>query len=520
MVLIPEGEFLMGTSAEQLKELLEMDYKREWFDDEIPQHVVNLDSFYIDIYPVSNYQYSIFLYETGYTPPLYWKNRNFNHPMKPVVGISWDDAIAYCKWSKKRLSTEAEWEKASRGIDGRTYPWGNKFNKKIVNFGSEYGQPNFQGEFKNSKSIYGVQDMAGNVWEWVNDYYSENYYKYSEYKNPTGPKSGDYRVVRGGSWICESSYLRCASRDIWREPRAELKFFGFRTVMSLSKEQLENKNLPLPNTKQNKSRVGNVIMGDYFLANKIQYAKLTNIKSEKIDLDILFEDENIIVLNKPAGLLVHPSEKTKLGTLVSALLYHTDQHLSTLGDFDKPGIVHRLDRYTSGTMVIAKSNIAYESLASQFREHTTNKYYHALVYGNPPHDQTFVLPIGDDPEQFDKKAVKYFYAKDAITHMKVLKKFKNFSLVELKIETGRTHQIRVHLSHVGFPIVGDTKYFQSGIAFRQFNLTSSQRLAIIDLGQRQMLHAKKLGFVHPITRDYLEFETQYPADFQNILNSI
>lgn len=519
MAYIHEGEFLMGTSPDQFNDLVKSGYKREWFHDELPQHIVNLDSFFIDIYPVSNFQYSLFLRDTQYKEPKYWKNAKLNHPLKPVVGILWEDAIEYCKWSNKRLPTEAEWEKASRGIDGRLYPWGNQFSQDLVNSGSNYDGSSFRGEFIRGKSPYGVEDMSGNIWEWVNDFYSEDYYKYSEYKNPKGPKNGAYMVVRGGSWICEASYLRCAGRDIWREPRAELKFFGFRTAMDYdsSKEIIE---VPNKISIEPEKRRDNIIIGDYFLASEKKYTKITGIKPEKIDLDILFEDNEIIVLNKRAGMLVHPTERTPSGTLVSALLNYTNNNLSTLGDFDKPGIVHRLDRYTSGTMIVAKTNVAYESLSAQFREHTTNKYYHAIVYGKLPHDQTFVLPIGNDNSIFDKKAVKFFYGKDAITHMTILEKFKNFSLIQLKIETGRTHQIRVHLSHVGYPLVGDTKYYTTSNAIKKFELTQNQKSAILSLGQRQMLHAKRLGFVHPTTREYMEFETPYANDFQNILNII
>lgn len=516
MCLIQEGEFLMGTSPEQLKDLIKQDYKKEWFEDEIPQHVVYLDPYYIDVYPISNFQYSKFIRETGYKKPDYFRDYKFNHPLKPVVGVSWEDAFEYCNWANRRLPTEAEWEKASRGTDGRLYPWGNQYIKNIVNSHSADGGPNLRGQYFRGKSPYGAEDMSGNIWEWVNDYYSENYYKYSQYKNPQGPLVGDSRVVRGGSWINEASYLRCASRDVWREPRKELKFFGFRTAISANKVTPSNE-VEIYSSKQNQNQ--KIIIGDY-LINKPVFTEITKLKSEKIPLNIIHEDEDIIVLFKPAGMLVHPSEKTTSGTLVSALLAHTNNNLSTLGDYDKPGIVHRLDRYTSGVMVVAKNNVAFESLKAQWYDHSITKIYHAIVYGKIPHDQTFVLPIGKDDDEFDKQAVKFFYSKEAITHLTIVEKHKYFSLVQLKIDTGRTHQIRVHLSHVGHPIVGDQKYFESNLAFRRFNLSSNQKLAIIDLGQRQLLHARKLGFIHPTKREYVEFEAEYPDDFRKFLNLI
>jgi iron(II)-dependent oxidoreductase len=219
MILIPAGEFLMGSSESDVQRyLLEFIYRKpSRFYDEQPQHTVYLDAFYIDKYEITNAQYKVFLESTGYKPPLYWDNNLYNQPDQPVMSVSWADAEAYARWAGKRLPTEAEWEKASRGTDGRTWPWGNEWDPSKLNAndvgavdGYVYSAP--VGSYPLWVSPYGVHDMAGNVWEWVADWYDKDYYKYSPKINPKGPESGENHVARGGSWDMNYDFTRCPSR--------------------------------------------------------------------------------------------------------------------------------------------------------------------------------------------------------------------------------------------------------------------------------------------------------------------
>lgn len=236
MMLVPEGNFLMGSTDTQITQLAK-DYAAEmhWFNDERPAHQVFLSSFYVDKYPVTNQQYEYFIEDTGHPSPETWKDRNFRRPKLPVTGVSFDDALAYAKWAGKRLLTEAEWEKAARGIGGRLYPWGDAPPAGRASFGGNFRGPTEVGRFPDGASPYGVMDMAGNVWEWVGDEYDPSYYLRSERENPKGPKSGRGRSVRGGCWINNPTMLRCAERDFRREPHSDLRYFGFRCAVSLDK---------------------------------------------------------------------------------------------------------------------------------------------------------------------------------------------------------------------------------------------------------------------------------------------
>ena len=193
MILIPAGEFIMGSP------------EGEGDANEHPQHPVFLNAFYIDKYEVTNALYKQFMSATGHIAPLFWDDEEYNHPNQPVVRVTWHDAVAYAEWAGKRLPTEAEWEKAARGTDGRIYPWGNewdssKCNSGVSGDGYEYTAP--VGSFPAGASPYGVMDMAGNVWEWCADWYDKDYYSsQSSQQNPKGPDSGTYRVLRGGSWV-------------------------------------------------------------------------------------------------------------------------------------------------------------------------------------------------------------------------------------------------------------------------------------------------------------------------------
>ena len=214
MVLVPAGEFWMGS---------------EESDDEKPRHRVHLDAFHIDKYAVTNALYERFMRSTGRQAPAYWNDSKGNSPTQPVVGVSWHDAEAYCKWAGKRLPTEAEWEKAARGTDGRKYPWGDQWDSSRANsVESQLGKTTPVGSYPGGASTYGALDMAGNVWQWVADWYDKSYYQRSPERNPRGPESGQYRVLRGGSWLYVPILLRSAHRgDYSRVHRLEF-LIGFR----------------------------------------------------------------------------------------------------------------------------------------------------------------------------------------------------------------------------------------------------------------------------------------------------
>ncbi|HKQ33989.1 MAG TPA: formylglycine-generating enzyme family protein [Nitrospiraceae bacterium] len=204
MVLVPAGEFTMGSS--------------EGDPDEKPAHKVLIDAFYMDKYEVTVKQYAVFLQESGGDRPSEWKTMNKTaNQNRPVMGVDWEEAARYCKWAGKRLPTEAEWEKAARGTDGRIYPWGNDPPTPLH---ANYGKKEWDnhealvpvGKLENGKSPYGIYDMGGNVWEWVSDWYDNDYYKNSPSQNPTGPSSGGFKVIRGGSWNTSARSLRSADR--------------------------------------------------------------------------------------------------------------------------------------------------------------------------------------------------------------------------------------------------------------------------------------------------------------------
>ncbi len=228
-----------------------------------------------------------------------------------------------------------------------------------------------------------------------------------------------------------------------------------------------------------------------------------NIEPEDIPLDIVYEDEDVLVVNKENGMVVHPAPGNYKGTLVNALLYHSKNLSDINGEF-RPGIVHRIDAYTTGLLVVAKNNKAHEHLAKQLEEKTTYRKYVALVWGVVNTDTgTIDAPIGRDSKDRKKMAVTDVNAKDAVTHFKVIERYSNATLIELRLETGRTHQIRVHMNYIGYPIVNDPVY--------------GHRKLIDDSGQ--CLHAKSLGFIHPKTGQYMEFTSELPTCFQSIIRT-
>ncbi len=235
--------------------------------------------------------------------------------------------------------------------------------------------------------------------------------------------------------------------------------------------------------------------------------KELKIKAEAIPLDIIYEDEHLVVVNKPADMIVHPAGKICSGTLVNALLYHCQDSLSGIGGVIRPGIVHRLDKNTSGLMVAAKNNLAHLDLSRQIKDHKVTKKYIALVHGNMKDDSGIIdAPIGRSLKNRKKMAVTAEgKSREAITHFKVLKRFSGFTLVEATLRTGRTHQIRVHLAFIGFPIVGDQLY---GHRRQGLNI------------HRQALHSYVLGFVHPSSKKYMEFSAPLPQDIQELIDCL
>lgn len=236
---------------------------------------------------------------------------------------------------------------------------------------------------------------------------------------------------------------------------------------------------------------------------------------ERIPLDIMYEDRDVVVVNKPAGLVVHPAAGNKTGTLVNALLYHCG-NLSGIGGKLRPGIVHRLDKDTTGVLVAAKTDRAHQSLAAQFKKHSIKRKYLALVHGAIKEESGRIeAEIGRHATQRKKMSVTTRRGKRAVTRFKVMKRFDQFTLVELTLETGRTHQIRVHLSSINHPVVGDPLY---GGTDRVANIKDPKTRKAVKELKRQALHAAVLGFIHPETGKYMEFKASLPKDLKKTLD--
>lgn len=232
---------------------------------------------------------------------------------------------------------------------------------------------------------------------------------------------------------------------------------------------------------------------------------LNNI-AQDITLSVVFEDEHLIVIDKPAGLVVHPAAGNFDGTLVNALLYHCAGQLSGIGGVARPGIVHRIDKDTSGLMVAAKSDVAHLGLAKQFADHTIDRRYRALVTGRPmPIEGTIDAPLARSPSNRKKIAIVQG-GKRAVTHYRVIRPLKEAALVECRLETGRTHQVRVHMASIGHALLGDPVYART----KQVHRTVLETLRF----ERQALHAARLGFIHPVTRNALSFDSEMPSDMQ------
>ena len=229
------------------------------------------------------------------------------------------------------------------------------------------------------------------------------------------------------------------------------------------------------------------------------------VDAEDIPLEVVYEDEDVIVINKPKGMVVHPAVGNYSGTMVNALLFHC-KNLSTINGIIRPGIVHRIDKDTSGLLVVAKNDRAHNFLAEQFKVHDIKRVYNAVAYGNIIDDQgTINKPIGRHPTNRLKMAVTDLNSKEAVTHYQVVERYGNFTHIQARLETGRTHQIRVHLAYIHHPLLGDLVY---GPKKPKYKI------------EGQILHAKILGFIHPSTKRYMEFDSDLPCHFLEAISII
>ena len=229
-----------------------------------------------------------------------------------------------------------------------------------------------------------------------------------------------------------------------------------------------------------------------------------DIQPEEIPLDILYEDTDVIVVNKPKGMVVHPAAGHYSGTLVNALMFHCGNELSGINGVMRPGIVHRIDMDTTGSLIVCKNDRAHNYIAAQLKKHSVTRRYHAICHGVLAEEEgTIDKPIGRHPQERKKMAVNERTGKRAVTHYRVLQRFEKYTYIECELETGRTHQIRVHMASIGHPLLGDEVYSNQKSSFQHL--------------QGQTLHAKVLGFVHPSTEEYMELDAPLPAYFQHLL---
>ncbi len=263
---------------------------------------------------------------------------------------------------------------------------------------------------------------------------------------------------------------------------------------------------------------GNVLMGDtplnksYKVKNGITITVtepdpvLLDVTPEDIPLNIVYEDDSLLVVNKPKGMVVHPAAGNYSGTLVNALMHHCKGKLSGINGVLRPGIVHRIDKDTSGLLIVAKTDSAHNFLAEQIKEHSFTREYEAIVHGVIPQDKgTINAPIGRHAVKRKQMAVTAQNSKNAITHYEVILRGQRFTYIKCRLETGRTHQIRVHMSYLGYPLAGDSVYGSKNY-IKELN--------------GQCLHAKKIGFIHPKTKQYMEFDSQLPNYFTEFLSGI
>lgn len=244
-------------------------------------------------------------------------------------------------------------------------------------------------------------------------------------------------------------------------------------------------------------------LDDMITIDLVDDEDISHIEAENIELDIVYEDEYLLVVNKPSGMVVHPACGNYKHTLVNALMYHCNNNLSKVNGNVRPGIVHRIDQDTSGLLIVAKNDMVHENLAKQISEKSVVRKYVALVQGVIREDTaTIDAPIGRDKNDRKKMCVTGENSKDAITHIRVLERYTKATLIECKLETGRTHQIRVHMAYIKHPVVNDMVYGFNKVIDKEFG---------------QMLHAKEIGFVHPVTGEFMDFSVEPPKKFMEIL---
>ncbi|MCR5007358.1 MAG: RluA family pseudouridine synthase [Oribacterium sp.] len=245
--------------------------------------------------------------------------------------------------------------------------------------------------------------------------------------------------------------------------------------------------------------------GDELLIDMPEPVSL-DVVAEDIPLDIVYEDEDFLIVNKPKGMVVHPAAGHYQGTLVNAVMNHCGEELSTINGVMRPGIVHRIDKNTTGLLVVCKNDKAHKSLAEQLKEHSITRKYVAIVCGNIKEDSgTVDAPLGRSKKDRKKQAIDMVDGRDAVTHFRVLERFSDYTLVECILETGRTHQIRVHMASIGHPVLGDDVYGPKKCPFTL---------------EGQCLHAKVLGFIHPSTGEYVEFDSEYPEYLKRLMDRL
>lgn len=248
------------------------------------------------------------------------------------------------------------------------------------------------------------------------------------------------------------------------------------------------------------------VQTDDMISILIPDAVETSIEPENIPLDILYEDDDVLVVNKPKGMVVHPSAGHYSGTLVNAIMYHCKDSLSGINGEIRPGIVHRIDMDTTGSLIVCKNDESHVAIAEQIKEHSCNRIYVGIVCGNIKEDEgTIDAPIGRHPVDRKKMAINEKNGKPAVTHYKVLKRFGKYTYMQFKLETGRTHQIRVHMASIGHPLLGDELYSKN-CPFKHL--------------QGQTLHARTIGFIHPRTKEYMEFSAPLPKYFEDLLQKL
>ena len=307
--------------------------------------------------------------------------------------------------------------------------------------------------------------------------------------------------------------------DFWTVPpeavRTRLDQFLVERIPGESRSQIQNwiRKGYLKVNGEN-AKTGYLTRANDAIALSIPAVENNQPHPEKIALDILYEDSRLALINKPAGLVCHIGAGIRSGTLVNALLYHLGP-LDT-GDPSRPGIVHRLDKNTSGVMVVAKDKATHRFLSNQFKNRSVRKEYLALVYGDPsPKEGTINMPLGRDPANRTKISTKARHSRSAVTHYSIEKHYAPFTLLRIRIETGRTHQIRVHMAYAGHPIVGDTLYGDK----RSLNLPAKLQSILRNL-QRPFLHSHRLSFTHPATGEPMTVESPLPEELRLFLNRI